>query len=50
MGKITFVVDFPDGQEPAVSGATDILGGKLVSAAFFDKADRILRYLVLDNE
>lgn len=36
MGKMTFVVDYPDGQEPAVSAATDILGGKLVSAAFKD--------------
>lgn len=34
MGKMTFVVDYPDGQEPAVSAATDILGGKLISAAF----------------
>lgn len=36
MGKMTFVVDFPDGREPAVSAATDILGGKLISANFSD--------------
>lgn len=36
MGKVTFVVDFPDGREPAVSAATDILGGKLLSVAFKD--------------
>ncbi|EOS93101.1 hypothetical protein ETR_21002 [Erwinia tracheiphila PSU-1] len=36
MGKITFVVDFPDDKEPAVSAATDILGGKLISVAFSD--------------
>lgn len=36
MGKVTFVVDFPDGQEPVVSAATDILGGKLLSVAFKD--------------
>ncbi|OFC58162.1 hypothetical protein WKI72_16150 [Candidatus Erwinia dacicola] len=40
MSKMTFVVDFPDGQEPTVSAATDILGGKLVSAAFADIAER----------
>lgn len=40
MGKVTFVVDFPDGQEPAVSAAIDILGGKLVSAAFADTTER----------
>jgi hypothetical protein len=40
MGKMTFVVDYPDGHEPAVSAATDILGGKLVSAAFADTTER----------
>ncbi|SQA96706.1 Uncharacterised protein [Cedecea neteri] len=29
MGKMTFVVDFPDGQEPPVSAGTKILGGKV---------------------
>ena len=36
MGKVTFVVDFPDGREPVISAATDILGGKLLSVAFKD--------------
>lgn len=27
MGKVTFVVDFEDGEEPMVSAATEILGG-----------------------
>lgn len=36
MGKMTFIVDFPDGQEPAVGFATSILGGQLVSFAFSD--------------
>jgi hypothetical protein len=39
MGKMTFVVDYPDGQEPAVSAATDILGGKLLSFAFKDTSE-----------
>lgn len=39
MGKVTFVVDFPDGQEPVISAATDILGGKLLSAAFKDATE-----------
>lgn len=28
MGKVTFVVDFEDGEEPMVSAATEILGGE----------------------
>ncbi|WP_158780730.1 hypothetical protein [Pantoea sp. BAV 3049] len=36
MSRMTFIVDFPDGQEPAVSAATDILGGQLVSVSFSD--------------
>lgn len=39
MSKMTFVVEFPDGQEPVVSAATDILGGKLLSAAFKDATE-----------
>ena len=39
MGKMTFVVDFPDGQEPTVSAATDILGGQLISFAFKDSSE-----------
>ncbi|MEN4243866.1 hypothetical protein P9A06_04700 [Serratia marcescens] len=36
MGKMTFIVDFPDGQEPAIGFATSILGGQLLSFAFSD--------------
>ncbi|MEA1065705.1 hypothetical protein [Erwinia sp. HR93] len=36
MGKMTFVVDYPDGQEPPVSAGSDIYGGTLVSASFHD--------------
>lgn len=39
MGKMTFVVDFPDGQEPTVSAATEILGGQLISFAFKDSSE-----------
>lgn len=41
MSKMTFVVEFPDGQEPVISAATDILGGKLLSAAFKDATQGI---------
>ncbi|KGT95324.1 hypothetical protein NG99_04715 [Erwinia typographi] len=40
MSKMTFVVNFPDGQEPAVSAGTDILGGQLISVAFSDLNER----------
>lgn len=36
MGKMTFVVEFEDGKEPAVNKATDILGGQLIRVAFRD--------------
>lgn len=36
MGKVTFVVEFEDGKEPAVNAGTDILGGKLVSVSWRD--------------
>ncbi|OJB95763.1 hypothetical protein [Yersinia ruckeri] len=36
MGKMTFVVEFEDGKEPAVNKGTDILGGQLIRAAFRD--------------
>lgn len=39
MGKMTFVVDFPDGQEPPVSAGSDILGGALVSVSFHDAVE-----------
>lgn len=40
MGKVTFVVDFPDGQEPSVGFNTDILGGQLISVYFGDMRDQ----------
>lgn len=36
MSKFTFVVEYEDGKEPAVGTGTEILGGRLCSAAFFD--------------
>lgn len=36
MGKVTFVVEFEDGKEPAVNAGLEILGGKLVSVAWRD--------------
>ncbi|EAM3803077.1 hypothetical protein D6F99_13950 [Salmonella enterica] len=39
MGKVTFVVDFEDGEEPMVSVATEILGGRLSSVLWGDYRD-----------
>ncbi|EJP3909172.1 hypothetical protein NUQ54_001160 [Salmonella enterica] len=39
MGKVTFVVDFEDGEEPMVSVATEILGGRLSSVLWGDYQD-----------
>ncbi|EBB8134209.1 hypothetical protein EB259_14635 [Salmonella enterica] len=39
MGKVTFVVDFEDGEEPMVSAATEILGGRLSSVLWDDYRD-----------
>ncbi|KQN68068.1 hypothetical protein ASE99_01505 [Serratia sp. Leaf51] len=36
MGKVTFVVEFEDGKEPALSASTSLLGGKLVAFAWRD--------------
>ena len=36
MGKVTFVVEFEDGKEPAVGADTGILGGQLVAVAWRD--------------
>jgi hypothetical protein len=36
MGKVTFVVEYPDGQEPSVGFNTSILGGQILSVAFSD--------------
>lgn len=48
MGKVTFVVDFPDGQEPAVHAEMQVFGGKLAAVSFFDalsKADELFEVL-----
>ncbi|EDQ9400101.1 hypothetical protein KG918_004619 [Salmonella enterica] len=39
MGKVTFVVYFEDGEEPMVSVATEILGGRLSSVLWGDYRD-----------
>lgn len=39
MGKVTFVVDFKDGEEPAVSMATEVLGGRLSAVLWADYRD-----------
>lgn len=39
MGKVTFVVVFEDGKEPAVNGHTEILGGRLASILWADYRD-----------
>ncbi|EMD4508338.1 hypothetical protein VQ300_001251 [Salmonella enterica] len=39
MGKVTFVVDFEDGEEPMVSVATEILRGRLSSVLWGDYRD-----------
>lgn len=36
MGKMTFVVEFEDGEEPPVSKGMDVAGGRVVAAAFYD--------------
>jgi hypothetical protein len=43
MGKVTFVVEYEDGKEPAVNGHTEILGGRLCRVAWLD-------VIALDNE
>ncbi|HEM8686456.1 TPA: hypothetical protein U2Q49_000816 [Citrobacter koseri] len=39
MGKVTFVVDFKDGEEPAVSMATEVLSGHLSAVLWADYRD-----------
>lgn len=39
MGYMTFVVEYPDGEEPAICKGMDRSGGKLVSASFKDLAE-----------
>lgn len=41
MSKMTFVVEFEDGKEPAVSAGTIILGGKLVGVSWEDALEQI---------
>ncbi|ELX1420921.1 hypothetical protein QLC97_000996 [Escherichia coli] len=36
MGKVTFVFEYEDGKEPAVSAGMSFMGGKIVAAAFRD--------------
>ncbi len=42
MGKMTFVVEFEDGKEPAVFADMGIEGGRLVAAGFHDYRDELL--------
>lgn len=39
MSKVTFVVEFEDGQEPIVNGGTEILGGRLSAVMWSDYRD-----------
>lgn len=39
MGKVTFVVDFKDGEEPAVSMATEVMSGRLSAVLWADYRD-----------
>ena len=39
MGYITLVVEYPDGEEPAICKGMNRNGGKLVSASFKDLAE-----------
>lgn len=36
MGKMTFVFEYEDGQEPPVNAGMEFMGGKIVAAAFRD--------------
>lgn len=42
MGKMTFVVEYEDGKEPKINFSTEILGGRLIAAAFYDYHDDLL--------
>ena len=39
MSKMTFVVEFEDGKEPPIGAGTQLFGGRLCSAAFYDYKD-----------
>lgn len=48
MSKVTLVVDFPDGQEPAVHAGMQVFGGRLLSVAWRDvitDADGLLEFV-----
>lgn len=49
MSKMTFVVEYPDGEEPAISKGMDRSGGKLIYASFGDlaKVNSVLEELIL---
>lgn len=36
MGKMTFVFEYEDGQEPPVNAGMEFMGGRIVSASFRD--------------
>lgn len=44
MGKVTFVVEFEDGQNPPVHFNQDILGGKLSAVLWSDYRDDLFSY------
>lgn len=39
MSKMTFVVEYEDGKEPAIGAGMEIYGGKLCSVTFMDYRD-----------
>ena len=39
MSKITFVFEYPDGQEPSIGAGLTYFGGKIVSVSFTDLAE-----------
>lgn len=43
MSKVTFVFDYPDGKEPAISAGMTYLGGEIVSASFSDLSEENMR-------
>lgn len=49
MGKVTFVVEFLDGQEAEINFGTNILGGRLLGFAFRDFRDDQERLEELEN-
>lgn len=43
MGRVTLVVDFEDGSEPAVHGNMQVLGGRLSAVLWSDYRDDFLK-------